>query len=153
MACTFCKIIEGSIKSNIIYEDDLIMCFLDIEPINEGHVLIVPKEHYLDSDEIPDKILLAIMSLSKEMVKVIKEKYSPQGYSIMQNGGLFNDVGHYHMHVFPRYKNDGFGWTFSDTEFNITGDIAKELSRLLNQIKPDKKWKMKWFLYVICAKV
>lgn len=131
MACIFCQISDESIKANIIYQDALIMCFLDIDPINEGHVLIVPKKHYLDADEIPDETLMAIMCLSKKIVKVIKEKYSPNGYSIMQNGGAFNDIGHYHMHIFPRYKNDGFGWTFSHIKHNMSPDIAKELKELL----------------------
>ena len=52
MNCVFCKIVNGEILSNLIYEDESIMCFLDIEPINEGHVLIIPKNHYLDADEI-----------------------------------------------------------------------------------------------------
>ena len=53
MDCIFCKIVKGELPSNLIYEDDLIMCFLTTEPINEGHVLIIPKNHYLDIDEIP----------------------------------------------------------------------------------------------------
>lgn len=75
---------------------------------NKGHVLIIPKKHYLDDDEIPTEILLAMMELSKKIVRVIKEIYFPDGYSIMENGGEFNDIGHYHMHIFPRYREDGF---------------------------------------------
>lgn len=131
MDCIFCKIVNGEILSNLIYEDESIMCFLDIEPINEGHVLIIPKNHYLDADEIPTDILSSMMVLSKKIVRVIKEKYSPNGYSIMQNGGDFNDVGHYHMHVFPRYKRDGFGWTFGDKSHAFSQDIANELKEIL----------------------
>jgi len=74
-----------------------------------------------------------MMILSKRIVKVIKEKYSPDGYSIMQNGGEFNDIGHYHMHVFPRYKGDGFGWTFSDKKHVFSQEIAKELKEMLDK--------------------
>ena len=109
------------------------MCFLDIEPINEGHVLIIPKKHYLDADEIPTEIILSIMELSKKIVRVIKEKYSPDGYSIMQNGEEFNDIGHYHMHVFPRYKGDGFGWTFGDTKHDFSQALANELKERLDK--------------------
>ena len=69
---------------------------MDMEPINEGHILLVPKEHYLDVDEI----LSHLMIISKKIVSVLKEIYRPNGYSIMQNGGEFNDVGHYHLHIF-----------------------------------------------------
>jgi len=133
MDCIFCKIVKGDLPSNLVYEDDLIMCFLTIEPINEGHVLIIPKNHYLDTDEIPTEVVTSMMVLSKRIVKVIKEKYSPDGYSIMQNGGEFNDIGHYHMHVFPRYKGDGFGWTFSDKKHNFSQEIAKELKMMLDK--------------------
>ncbi|WP_346917594.1 HIT family protein [Clostridium sp.] len=133
MDCIFCKIVKGELPSNLVYEDDLIMCFLTIEPINEGHVLIIPKNHYLDTDEIPTEVVTSMMVLSKRIVKVIKEKYSPDGYSIMQNGGEFNDIGHYHMHVFPRYKGDGFGWTFSDKKHDFSQEIAKELKERLDK--------------------
>ena len=133
MDCIFCKIVKGELPSNLVYEDDLIMCFLTNEPINEGHVLIIPKNHYLDTDEIPTEVVTSMMVLSKRIVKVIKEKYSPDGYSIMQNGGEFNDIGHYHMHVFPRYKGDGFGWTFSDKKHDFSQGIAKELKEMLDK--------------------
>ena len=133
MDCIFCKIVKGELPSNLVFEDDLIMCFLTNEPINEGHVLIIPKNHYLDTDEIPTEVVTSMMVLSKRIVKVIKEKYSPDGYSIMQNGGEFNDIGHYHMHVFPRYKGDGFGWTFSDKKHDFSQEIAKELKEMLDK--------------------
>ncbi|MGH4137159.1 HIT family protein [Clostridium sp.] len=133
MDCIFCKIVKGELPSNLVFEDDLIMCFLTNEPINEGHVLIIPKNHYLDIDEIPTEVVTSMMVLSKRIVKVIKEKYSPDGYSIMQNGGEFNDIGHYHMHVFPRYKGDGFGWTFSDKKHDFSQEIAKELKEMLDK--------------------
>lgn len=133
MDCIFCKIVKGELPSNLVFEDDLIMCFLTIVPINEGHVLIIPKNHYLDTDEIPTEVVTSMMVLSKRIVKVIKEKYSPDGYSIMQNGGEFNDIGHYHMHVFPRYKGDGFGWTFSDKKHDFSQEIAKELKEMIDK--------------------
>ncbi|MGL4874783.1 MAG: HIT family protein [Clostridium sp.] len=133
MDCIFCKIVKGELPANIIYEDESIMCFLDIYPFNEGHVLIIPKNHYLDADEIPDEILASMMVLSKKVVKSIKDKYSPNGYSIMQNGGIFNDIGHYHMHVFPRYKGDGFGWTFGNEKHNFSQDIASELKDMVDK--------------------
>lgn len=110
--CIFCSIANGKVPAEIIYEDETIISFLDIEPINEGHILIIPKKHYLDLDEIDEDTAVHIMKFSIKVTKVLKRMYKPHGYSIMQNGGCFNDVGHYHMHVFPRYKGDGFGWTY-----------------------------------------
>ena len=54
------------------------------------------------------------MKFSVIMTKVIKSIFKPDGYTIMQNGGMFNDVGHYHLHIFPRYKNYGFSWAYKD---------------------------------------
>lgn len=93
--CVFCN--KESIITDFVYEDELVMVFMDMEPINEGHVLLVPKQHYLDADEIPDELLAHLMIVSKKIVAALKEIYHPNGYSIMQNGGEFNDVGHYHM--------------------------------------------------------
>lgn len=133
MNCIFCQIASGEADANIIYRDEQLTCFLDYDPINEGHVLIVPNRHYLDADEIPDETLAAIMLLAKRIVRAIKERYSPDGYSIMQNGGLFNDVGHYHLHVFPRYKGDGFGWTIGDGKHKASPEVANVLKEMLVQ--------------------
>lgn len=115
--CIFCH--KEKLVTDIIYEDELVMAFMDMKPINEGHILLVPKEHYLDVDEMPDKILSHLMIISKKIVSALKEIYKPNGYSIMQNGGKFNDVGHYHLHIFPRYVGDGFGWTYGEDVKNV----------------------------------
>ncbi len=95
--------------------------------------MFVTKEHYLDADEIPDEILAHLMIVAKKIISVLKEIYKPDGYSIMQNGGMFNDVGHYHMHLFLRYKGDGFGLLSSDDKKEVNAEIAKNIrDRMLN---------------------
>lgn len=108
--CVFCKIIKKEEPSHIIYEYELLYCFLDIDPINEGHVLIVPKKHYDSVNKLDDDILLRIMKISKHIYKAIKKVYNCDGYTMMQNGGVFSDFGHHHMHIFPRYLDDEFEW-------------------------------------------
>ena len=129
MSCIFCKIANKEIESNIVHESNNIIAFLDTDPINEGHILVVPKEHYLDIEELPVELLNEIMELSQRIVKVLKEIYKPNGYSIMQNGGEFNEIGHFHLHIFPRYKNDGFGWTSSEENIAVNKNIADKISR------------------------
>lgn len=80
-------------------------------PINEGHFLIIPKQHYLDLDELEDSLLKELILLTKKLLIRLKKQYNLNGYTIMQNGGIFNDTGHLHIHLFPRYTDDGFGWT------------------------------------------
>ena len=134
--CVFCKIINKEAPSNIIYEDELICCFLDIDPINEGHVLIVPKNHYHNIDEIDDKILLKIIQLSKKITKTLNKVYNCDGYTMMQNGGIFTDFGHFHMHIFPRYKNDQFGWTCKElTKPESLENVKEKLQSQLKSIK------------------
>lgn len=123
--CIFCD--RDRIKTDFVYEDDLVMAFLDMDPINEGHVLLVPKAHYLDADEMPDELLDRIMLVSKKIVAAIKEVYKPDGYSVMQNGGAFNDIGHYHMHIFPRYRGDGFGWTYGNDRKPVNAESARRI--------------------------
>lgn len=131
--CIFCQVVCGEIEVVRVYEDELVLCFMDIEPINEGHMLIVPKRHVLDGDELTDDEARAIMDVSRRLIRVLKERYKPHGYSMMQNGGAFNDIGHYHMHVFPRYEGDGFGWTYGEIEEPRAAEIVgREMRKLLN---------------------
>ena len=110
------------------------MAFMDMDPINEGHVLLIPKKHYLDVDEMPDEVLSHLMIVSKKIVSSLKKIYNPNGYSIMQNGGKYCDFGHAHFHVFPRYDNDGFGWTYGSEEKDVNAEIAE---RIRTQLESD----------------
>ena len=125
----FCD--KNKITTDIVYEDNAVMAFMDMNPINEGHILIIPKEHYLDIDEIPDEILSHLMIISKKIVSALKEIYKPNGYSIMQNGGEFNDIGHYHLHIFPRYKGDGFDWTYDSESKDVNKETAKRIRDII----------------------
>lgn len=130
LECIFCH--KDRIVTDFVYEDEIVMAFMDMEPINEGHILLVPKEHYLDVDEIPDEVLAHLMMVSKKIVSALKETYKLDGYSIMQNGGVFNDVGHYHLHIFPRYVGDGFCWTYGNEIKNVNAEIAKRIRDRIN---------------------
>lgn len=129
--CVFCKIANKEQVVYTVYETDNVMAFLDYDPINEGHILLIPKKHYLDVDELPSKLLAELMETSQKLVKAIKKAYNPEGYSIMQNGGKFNDVGHYHLHIFPRYTEDGFCWTASDMQFNYSQEVADKIAAMI----------------------
>lgn len=111
MNCLGCRIANGIEPNlNIVYENELITCVLDIAPFNEGHTLIIPKKHYLDIDEMESGTAYAIMDASQKLSIVLKNLYKPEGIRICQDGGKFNDLTHYHMHLIPRYEGDGFIW-------------------------------------------
>lgn len=112
MDCLGCRIANGiEPHVNLVYENEHVSCVLDIAPFNEGHVLILPKQHYLDIEEIDSDTAYAIMDASKKLSITLKEVFHPDGITICQNGGVFNDLTHYHMHLIPRYKGDGFTWS------------------------------------------
>jgi len=100
---------EPNVK--VVYENEFITCVLDIAPFNEGHILILPKKHYWDLEEIDSETSYAIMDGAKKLSVVLKDLFEPDGISICQNGGKFNDLTHYHMHLIPRYEGDGFAWS------------------------------------------
>lgn len=81
---------------------------------NEGHVLILPKKHIYDVEELDEDTALSIMKASMLISKAIKRLFNPNGITICQNGGIFNELTHYHMHVVPRYKNQSFANFYSD---------------------------------------
>ncbi|MCI3923137.1 HIT family protein [Paenibacillus sp. TRM 82003] len=112
LECLGCRIanqMEPDVQ--VVYGNEHITCVLDSAPFNEGHVLIMPKGHYHDLEEIDEITLRAIIDASVLISKKIKLVYNPDGITICQNGGIFNDLNHYHMHVIPRFKDDGFSWS------------------------------------------
>ena len=133
--CAFCKIINREYESKIIYETESIVSFLDIDPINEGHILIIPKIHVDSIEKVPLDVLTEMLALVQKMIPIYKKIYGIKGYSIMQNGGEFCDFGHFHLHVFPRYPQDGFGWNDPEGVFECSEEVADKIRRELEGIK------------------
>lgn len=106
MDCIFCKIVNGDIPSYTIYENDKIKCFLDVNPISNGHTLIIPKKHFTDINDIDIDYLKEINSASKKIVTLINEKIKPDGIRLVQNNGFIQEVKHYHLHIIPVFKKE-----------------------------------------------
>ncbi len=105
--CIFCKIIKGEIPSFKVYEDEKVYAFEDINPISEGHTLIIPKVHAQDLWEIDAGSLAAVHLASKKIMDAIKKALKPTGVVAMQLNGksVGQAVFHYHLHLMPRYEN------------------------------------------------
>ncbi|MBO5529935.1 MAG: HIT domain-containing protein [Bacilli bacterium] len=103
--CIFCKIVDKDIPAKIIYEDDLVMAYLDISPIEVGHTLIIPKTHYTDLDDISEEAINHIMKTAKIIKKRIEEKLNPDGIKLVQNNGSLQEVKHFHLHIIPHYND------------------------------------------------
>ena len=105
MDCIFCKIAQGIIPSYTVYEDETIKCFLDVNPDSNGHLLIIPKEHFLGLKEIDDNVLMHIMKSARKMEELLKDKLNIDGLTLVQNNGDIQEVKHFHLHLKPYYKN------------------------------------------------
>ncbi len=108
MDCVFCKIIKGEIPSYTVYEDEIVKAFLDINPNTNGHILIVPKNHYENILDIDLDTMSHIFEIQKELYNLVKEKLGAKGITFAQNNELGQDIKHYHLHLIPRYSNDGW---------------------------------------------
>ena len=106
MDCIFCKINNKEIPSYTVYEDELVRVMMDINPVTNGHLLIIPKLHYTNLEDIPLETLSHIQKIAKEMFKLLKEKLNIDGLTLCQNNEYGQEVKHYHLHLIPRYKGD-----------------------------------------------
>lgn len=135
--CEFCRIARGEKGATVIYEDELVVAFMDIDPISRGHLLIVTREHRKDLDELTQEESRRVMEVARKLVRVLKKRYRSKGYSIMQNGGEFNDIGHYHMHIFPRYAAGDFGWVSKEVEEHSIAVEGRKIAEELECIESE----------------
>lgn len=107
--CIFCKIAAGEIPSQTIYEDEDFRAILDLGPATKGHTLILPKEHAANLFELSDETAAKLTPLAKKLGKQLVEKLGADGLNVIQNNGEVagQTVMHYHLHLIPRYKDDG----------------------------------------------
>lgn len=103
--CIFCKIINNEISSYKIYENDMVLCFLDINPLSSGHTLIIPKKHFKDISDIDSKYLSSINDATKYVYNLLMSKLGPDGIRIVQNNGICQEIKHYHVHLIPVYND------------------------------------------------
>ena len=105
-SCIFCKIVGKQAPSSIIYEDETVMAFLDIRPLNIGHTLVISKAHYVDIFDIPEEQLSQIYNIAKQVSFAIKKATRADGISVIQQNGKAagQDIFHIHVHVVPRFK-------------------------------------------------
>lgn len=131
MDCIFCKIVKGEVPSYKIYEDENVLAFLDINPVNKGHTLVIPKKHYENIYDISDKDLENVTMVTKTLAKKYKKVCEADGFTIQQAnekaGGQV--VFHYHVHLIPRYDEDDL------VNFKRKDEIAKEVEETYKKIK------------------
>ena len=117
--CIFCKIVEGKIPSAKIYEDDGVICFLDIMPANKGHCLVIPKNHSKDLSDMKDEDAEASIKAAKKVAKALSLSLGCQGFNLVMSNGLEAGqvVFHSHIHIVPRFKDDGLKIKWPHTKY------------------------------------
>ena len=112
--CVFCEIIRGQSPVSPVYQDDTVVAFMDIQPITQGHMLVMPREHAVLMTDINEPAAMRTFKVARKLAAVARHTLGASGVNIivMDGEAAYQDVPHFHIHVIPRYPKDGFGLTF-----------------------------------------
>lgn len=108
--CPFCSLIRGSAEVSLCYEDATAIAFMDIQPVNAGHVLVVPREHYECIDDLPRNVGQHLYDVATRLIPIIQQVAGTRDMNVVVNSGASagQDVFHFHVHLIPRRTGDGF---------------------------------------------
>lgn len=127
--CIFCKIINGELPSKTIYEDDLIKVIMNINPNTNGHLLVLPKEHYVNIMDIKDEIVTHSLKVIREtLFPLLKERLNCEGLTIAENNELGQEIKHFHIHLIPRYLDDGADFNYDESKLDDLNKVFEKLS-------------------------
>ena len=123
MDCVFCRIRDGQIPSTRVYEDERTIAFMDINPLNEGHTLVISRVHAVTLYEADEADLQATIVTAWRVARAIRESLRPDGLNMLQANGAaaFQSVPHFHLHLVPRFTGDGKGFDWP----MVPGDRAR----------------------------
>jgi len=134
MDCIFCKIVAGELPSAKVYEDKRVLAFMDLNPVNKGHALVIPKDHYQNLTDLPPDLLKEIIQIVQKLANPVIEAVGADGFNLCLNNGEAAGqlVGHVHFHIIPRLKGDNLhpwpGKTYQEGEKErIAEDIKKQI--------------------------
>jgi histidine triad (HIT) family protein len=129
--CIFCKIMAGEIPCFKLFEDDETLAFMDINPANEGHALVIPKEHAKDVYAVSDAAITATVTTAKKIAAAVDKTLSPDGLNLLQCNGpaAAQSVFHFHMHVLPRREGDELklNWGIKPGDMDAIGALAERI--------------------------
>ena len=135
--CVFCKILKGELPCSKVYEDDMVLAFLDIAPYNPGHTVIVPKEHQVSSTVLPEEYLCAIVKIAPKIGAALMRATGAEGFNIVQNNGRVagQAVPHVHFHVIPRFADDKVVFSGSDAKYSGPEEMNELAAKVRGAIK------------------
>lgn len=133
--CIFCKIANGDIPANALYEDDTVKVIFDLGPASKGHVLILPKNHFADIYELDEGTASHVFCVAVKVANAMKRALNPAGLNIVQNNGeaAGQTVFHFHMHLIPRYEGDtvNVAWKPGEITNEQIAQLKDEISKYL----------------------
>lgn len=136
MPSIFSKIILKEIPAHFVYEDDLVVAFLDISQATKGHTLVVPKVEYKDIFEVPEKTASHLFGVAVKLSKAIQKAFGAHAMNILSNNGEMagQTVFHFHIHLIPRYeKADENLFKLKNNQGNLSVDDYKERARMIKE--------------------
>ena len=134
MECIFCKILNDELPSHKIYEDEFVYAFLDITQGTKGHTLIIPKTHVKNVYELSDEQAKNIFSVVPKISRALKLAFNPIGINIVSNNELpLQSVFHFHIHLVPRYEDDGMILSTINNYGKFSDDYFNELVNKINE--------------------
>jgi histidine triad (HIT) family protein len=129
--CIFCKIVAGQIPCTKLYEDSETLAFMDINPVHDGHCLVIPKAHHASVFELPDAAFAASARTAIKVARAVNDALKPDGLNLLQaNGpGAAQSVPHFHLHILPRRMNDGLSvnWTPKPGDRARIAEVAQQI--------------------------
>jgi histidine triad (HIT) family protein len=133
MDCVFCKIIDGRLPLWGVYEDEHSIAFLDKGQVTRGHTLVVPRRHAEDIWALSEDEASAVMRSIHRVARVLRDKLGAAGLNVTQSNGraAWQDVFHYHVHLIPRYGDDGFRPPWRST--SPSAEQMRDVQRLLQE--------------------
>lgn len=137
MNCVFCQIVNGNIPSYKIYEDENVLAILDISQATKGHTLVIAKEHYKNLYDIDEVLAGNIFSVVPKIANAIKRAFNPIGLNVIINTEKpLQSVFHFHLHIIPRYYQDGVDIDFINNAGNTSTEMYKDIqSKIISEIK------------------
>ena len=138
--CVFCKIVEGSLESPIVYEDDSTLAFLDHRPLFHGHTLVIPKKHFETLADLPSAMVPTFFRNVQMLSRAVEIAMEAEGTFVAMNNRVSQSVPHLHVHVVPRKKKDGLkGFFWPRTKYSDEKQLNHVRSRLRSVISDLKK--------------
>jgi histidine triad (HIT) family protein len=130
MECLFCRIIDGEVGSHKVYEDEHAYAFLDIYPTSRGHTVVLPKEHITSFLEMDEEKAAELFASVNRIAKQVIKTTGAAGTNIGINNGLVagQTVPHVHVHIIPRYENDGGGSMHTIVDSNPDREKLEQLA-------------------------